>query len=73
MLPPLIRGIDYEPAAKALTVRFAVGMYRYKGVPAEAFAAFSKAVAERGQVPDSDVLYFNRNIEGKFPSERLGP
>lgn len=66
MLPPLIKAIDYEPVKKILTVRFTVGTYAYSGVPAEKFAAFSKAVSERG---NAEVHYFNTQIEGKYPSK----
>jgi hypothetical protein len=55
----VIRGFDYDPAARELTVEFVTGRrYVYSDVPPEEAKALRSAFAKG--------VHFNRRIRGRF-------
>lgn len=71
MLPPLIRDVCV-PQPGTLEIHFQVGVYQYKGVPAEKCDEMVRLVRFRSKQPGADIEFFNKSIEGKYPSLRLG-
>ena len=59
-----IAAFAYEAEDMALFVRFKNGRtYRYSGVPASVFSAFSRA--------DSKGIFFNAQIQGRYPYSQI--
>lgn len=65
-MKPFIKGIEYNEAAKTLTVRFQTSTYIYHGVPPE----HGKAIDNIFQSSELEHV-FNEHIEGKYRSERI--
>ena len=59
-----IAAFAYEVEDLALYVRFKTGRtYRYSGVPASVFSAFSRA--------DSKGTFFNAQVQGRYPYSQI--
>ncbi len=66
-LAPLIRATAYDAEKQELDITFAVGEYRYKGVPAAKVAALQEQI----DLNPFSTQVFDATIEGKYPSVRL--
>ncbi len=64
-----IRGVDYDPIAKTLTVRYQVGTYQYHKVPESKAAALTLELLAKD---DAALNYIHAQIAGKYHSERTG-
>ena len=59
-----IAAFAYEAEDMTLFVRFKTGRtYRYAGVPASVYAAFSRA--------DSKGAFFNAQVQGRYPYSQI--